>query len=179
MRVLKKRSFAWCVLAVCVLLSLSLSGGGALREYRNETLEIFVMGINGDGLSIDNDLRARADAAIALADAADALTIESAGAVRQAAENLAAADTIRLKYTANEALTSAVQALETEMKSAGLADSQRESLARHGVELRSRADTISRDVYNDKAAQFNSSLSAFPASFIAMISGVSPVELFE
>lgn len=181
MQVLKRRSVAWCVLAVVVLLSLSLSGGGALRDYRNETLDIFTLGINDDGLSIENDLAVRAETATALATEAGNSGIDEAlvSAVRQAAADLSAATGISAKYRANAALDEAVDALAAQIKTASISQAEKETLGRYSAELRSRADTIRRDVYNEKAAQFNDSLSAFPASFIAMISGVGPVELFQ
>lgn len=180
MQVLKKRSVAWCVLAVVVLLSLSLSGGGTLREEYRDTQRIFYEGMHRDGLSIDNDLKARALAAqrlcaIAADNALDAALIE---AVETSALEVAADGAISARYASNEALTRAFDAVYDALtRSSASADDLLEA-SKQQAEFLSRADAISRDIYNEKAQAFNRTRNTFPTQFIALLSGVPELALF-
>lgn len=177
----ENRLVAWVVFAACVLFSLSFSGGRALSNLRQDIETIFYQGVNGDGLCIDRDLARRAECADNLANTAsnyasiDKALVENA---REASNQLAAATAISDKYQANQACQRAVEALYAAMENTALSASDDSFAYKEYKEFQSRADTISRDFYNERAAQFNQALSAFPADLIGGLSGVKPLDLF-
>ena len=177
----ENRVVAWIVFAVAVIFSLSFSGGGALKELREQTLSIFYNGAQDDGLSIDRDLQVRSDAAYNLASVASGYAQIDAQVVtrtQEAQQALEAADSIAAKSAANQQLSKAVEDLFTAISNAPLTESDRAFVFSQYKEFISRGDTISRDVYNERARAFNDKLHAFPASLIGGFSGVKPVEIF-
>ncbi|MEF9974506.1 MAG: LemA family protein [Clostridia bacterium] len=178
----ENRLIAWIVLVLCVLFSLSFSGGRALANLRAETEQVFYQGVHADGLSIGTDLDARAECAYNLASTASNyqdIDAALATSVRDASNALAAAKTIEEKYAANAACQRAVEDLYTALDNAQLSEKDYSFALRQYKEFQSRADTISRDDYNRQATQFNQTLSAFPASFVGGLSGVKKLSLFD
>lgn len=178
----EKRTIAWVILAACVLFSLTFSGGGALSNLRAEAEKVFYQGVNGDGLCIDRDLSARADSAYKLASVAagypgvDPALVEK---VREASDNLSSAGDIPGKFQANLALGQSVEDLYSAMEKAELSKDDEAFAFKQYKEIQSRADTISRDFYNEKAAEFNKTLAGFPAGLVGALSGVKNLDLFE
>ena len=178
----ENRLIAWVVFAACVLFSLSFSGGRALENLRLDTERVFYQGVNGDGLCIDRDLSRRAECAYNLASTASgyaSIGKDLVEGARAASNSLAAAAAIADKFEANQACQRAVEDLYTAMENTALSESDRAFAYKEYKEFQSRADTISRDFYNQRAAQFNEPLSAFPAELIGGLSGVKPLELFD
>lgn len=179
MRLLKNRVFAWCVLAVVILLSLSLSGGGALKDLRLETESVFYNGVNADGLCIDRDLKARTEATYNLLTIAknysiDKALIDAADKARQQTVSGA----IGARYQANAHLTQTVEDLYTALENVSLSETDKSFAYNQYKEFKSRAETISRDPYNQRAEAFNANLWQYPAKFVASLSGIEPLELF-
>lgn len=179
----ENRPLAFIVLAVVVVLSIFLSGGGGLRELRDDALEVFRLGVNGDGLCVQNDLHQRADCAVNLAALSARyaqIPQETAVKVEQAADSLGNAgedDTAAMKR-ANDELGRAVEALYTELENAPLSESDASYALSQYKEFTSRGLTISRDGYNTVAEEFNRTLGVFPANVVGMLSGVGQLSLF-
>lgn len=179
----ENRPLAFIVLAVVVLLSIVLSGGGGLRSERSGAMNSFRFGVNNDGLCIYNDLKARADCAYNLVDLCaryDAIPQEIAQKAEQAADDLCAAgeDDVDALNLANNSLTRAVEALYTEIENASFTETDATFALSQYKEFTSRALTIARDGYNSQAEEFNRILEGFPASLVAKLSGVNKLSLF-
>ncbi|MDL2206282.1 LemA family protein [Eubacteriales bacterium OttesenSCG-928-N13] len=182
MRFSENRLIAWIVLAVVVLLSISLYGGGAMKEMRFSVQQIFTDGAQKDGLSINRDLDARADkAAILVSIAGKYLPSDSAALadVKEAADLLTNSAELSDRNDANTKLTRAVETLYTELEQQNLSETDKTNINAAYREIKSRADTISRDTYNAVAREFNQSISRFPANIISGFTGVDELPLFE
>ncbi len=182
MRFSENRTIAWAVLAVVVLLSISLSGGKAMKDMRVEAQQVFFDGAQKDGLSINRDLDVRADKAYQLTSiaskyygASDRVLVEA----QQACQQLTDAKDIPDRHAANTRLTRAVEDLYTELEKANLSEDDKQNAYSAYKEVKSRADTISRDMYNSEARKFNDSISRFPANIISDFTGVDELQLFE
>lgn len=176
----ENRKIAWAVFALAILFSLSFSGGGALRNQRSEALDIFYQGAQGDGLCIDRDLKARAEAASNLIDLSEpyGLPADILQQATDARDQLDQAVEISELSQANTALQRSIESLYTHLTKAGMSESDSQFAFSQYKEFQSRGDTISRDPYNDFAARFNRELEAFPARFVGTISRVKPLDLF-
>ena len=179
----ENRPLACIVLALVILLSIILGGGGALRDVRAQALDVFHYGVNGDSLCIYRDLMARVDCAYNLADTAaryDSIPQENIDKVVEAAEKLDKTDDsdISALNAADDALDRAVESLYTGVENAHLSDADATYALSQYKEFTSRGLTISRDGYNGYAEAFNEMLGAFPASLVGMLSGVRELPLF-
>lgn len=182
-KIRENRTLAWIVLAVVVLLSISLSGGTALRKSRAEVMDVFHYGVNNDSLCIYNDLQARVECAFNLASTAgryETIAQDAIASAEEAAQELSAVgrDDVGALYSKNTALTRAVETLYTELENAPLSDSDATFALAQYKEFSSRGLTITRDGYNARAEEFNRTLSAFPANLVATLSGVRELALF-
>lgn len=180
MHILKNRAFAWCVFALAVVLTITLSGGGGLQSMRGDVEAIFYHGVNHDELSIDRDLHARTEAAYNLMTIAEKYGVDSATihAVSESREETTKRDSISACYAANGKLTQAVESLYTALDAAELSDADKTFAYNQYKEFKARADTIGRDPYNQRAEAYNQSLNGVPAKWIAGLAGVKPLELF-
>lgn len=177
----ENRLVAWVVFAACVLFSLSFSGGRALANLRGETEQIFYQGVYGDGLCIDRDLEEIARCTQQMAELAQGYEGTGDGlaeAALEASQQLSQAQSIADKYPAYMACRDAASALYSSLSSLDLSPADESEAYQLHKEILSRVNTISRDFYNDRAAQFNETLSAFPADLVGGLSGVKPLELF-
>lgn len=195
MRLSENRTVAWIVFAIVVIASLSLSGNALEKnalEMRDDVLKVFYTGVNGDGLSIDSDLKARAKDAYTLYgiasryDGIDASLLEKALNAQKALDeaNQLPQTEIRKRSDANAALTLAVEDLYTALNNAPLSDADRRDAKSVYDDFKSHGNTIGRDPYNDLAAQYNADVrkmySGFPANLIGSIKGSAPsLELFQ
>ncbi|NLG25703.1 MAG: hypothetical protein GX558_10130 [Clostridiales bacterium] len=186
MRLSENRPLAVAALAIAVLVSVVISGGGALRDERAAVERVFYAdrGVNAD-------LTVRAEAAYNLASLAgrNGLNAPTIDAVSQAIAALQAAGSIAGKYEADQALTRAVEDLYTEMENAGLSVSDASFARKQYTNWKSSGMTIAHSVdevgakepgrgYNEKAGQFNRTLQGFPAGLIGALTGVGPLELY-
>lgn len=182
MRFSENRVIAWIVLALAVLFSVSFSGGGAMKNMRFETQQIFYDGAAKDGLSINRDLDVRADKAYVLVSIAksypgvgEAKIADAEAACKELTESKLIPD----RHAANVHLTRAVEDLYTALEQQSMSQTDKDAAYAAYKEVKSRADTISRDMYNSEARTFNESISKFPANLVAMLTGVEPLMLFE
>lgn len=195
MRLSENRTVAWIVFALVVITALSLSGNALEKnalEMRDDVIKVFYTGVNGDGLSIDSDLKSRAKDAYTLYGIAnryaqiDASLAEKALAAQKALDeaNQLPQTEIRKRSDANAALTRAVEDLYTALGNAPLSDADRRDAKSVYDDFKSHGNTIGRDPFNDLATQYNMDVrkmySGFPASLIGSIKGGAPsLELFQ
>lgn len=179
----ENRNLAWSVFTVIVILSVILSGGGALKEKRGEVLQVYYYGANDDGLCISGDMAARVECAYNLASTAkryEAIPASAPEAVTQACESVKAAEENDIAEIArrNATLTRTVEELYTEIDNADLTSTDKTYALSQYKEFNSRALTISRDVYNARAEEFNGLIDSFPASVVARVAQVGELGLF-
>ncbi len=178
----ENRTVARIVAVAVIAISILLSGGMGLRSQRSATQSVFSNGVYGDGLSIERDLFERSEAAYNLCSIATKyLGSDNAQlvAVKAARDEISAKDSVSQKAVANKKLGETVEDLYTEIESANLSEQDKQFAYRQYKEFISRGDTIGRDEYNIKAEGFNRECSRFPASLIAKLTGVKPLELFK
>ncbi|MDO4547937.1 MAG: LemA family protein [Clostridia bacterium] len=182
MKFAENRKLAWIVLVVCVLFSLSFSSERALANLRLQVETVFVSGAHNDGLCINNDLKERAENAYNIASTASNYSaVDSAlvQAARDASNALASAETISEKYAANVACQKAVEDLYTAVENTTISETDRSFILNQYKEFQSRADTIKRDHYNQRAMEYNSVLDQFPANLLARLARIDKLELFD
>lgn len=169
------------ITAVLVLLAILAGGYTSLNSLKSKTELVFINGQNNDGLGIENDLGERIDLAYNLVtiakkhlDEQDQLIIN----VLLARDALITAKSPAQKYNANMLLTQATTDLYNKLGAINLPEKDESYRKSIYADLSSRNDTISHDGYNAAAQQFNDLLLSFPASIIANLTGIKPVELF-
>lgn len=182
MRFSENRLIAWIALALVVVLSISLSGGKAMKDMRYEAERMFYDGAENDGLSIDNDLKMRANSVALLLSIAKSYLPENSQSLQEADAayaELSAAREIPARHAANERVTRAVENLYTSLEKQSL--SEHDKLSAYGAykEIQNRGYTININTYNVKAREFNNSISKFPANIISQFTGVDALVLFE
>lgn len=167
------------VAAACLLAAGSVLGiGGAkLAARANSTAAAF-----SDGMySIAADLDARLNSAANLATVAEKVSGVSADAiqaVRQAIDEVNAAQGPAAKAAADGALADAVNALYD--GAAALADAnQYDLLAGELAEFNARGNTIRNNDYNSQARQFNEILAGQPAKLIGALWGIEEAEYYQ
>lgn len=183
MRFMENRLIAFVVLAACIVFSLSFSSGRALSNLRAETEQVFYQGVDGSGLSIDRDLSVQAECAYNLASTAANYAISDSliSAAREASDRLKNAETMSGKYQAASQCTRAVEDLYTAISNIVLTQADQSFALKNYKEFGSRGDTVRRNSqdYNDPAQAFNRERNGFPASILAGLSGISPLELYQ
>ncbi|MGI6151883.1 MAG: hypothetical protein ACOYIR_08060 [Christensenellales bacterium] len=182
---LKRRGVAAIIAAVVMVLTFFASGGAKLSALRSEADRIFYSGERGDGLSIYGDLNTRLDCAYNMGIIARRSGGEGSGelgAVQSAYDALAQALNSNAPKGSlaalNRELSNAVETLYRAMEGYALSDTDETLVARQYRNFLSANDTISHGGYNLHAAEFNQTLSAFPANVIALFAGVSPLDYF-
>lgn len=183
MRLSENRKLALIVLIVCALASVVLFGGGALRNERYDILQVFSDGTD-TSLSVRHSMEAYllrcAERADALAEQgallnADAALIENAreaaAAVREGGDDLDA------RHAAYQQLLPAVETLYTNLlqgyDTTELVDAR---LAYN--DFKGAVSLIQNDQYPVMASAFNDKLENFPASLLAGLFGVKPLNTF-
>ncbi len=161
----------------------TLAGGrGSLAALREEAGIVFSVGARGDGIGIQSDLNERAAAAYNMVVIARKYLPEENALIRNALaerEALSKAVSVKEKSRANKALSVAVKDLYDALCNMALSDVDSKYPQALYTEFQSGADRISHDPYNVKAAGFNKTLTAFPASVLAALTGIKPLDLFE
>jgi LemA protein len=173
--------FAAIVMALLIVSGSLLGAGKSLRGLKNAADAAFYSGVGSSGFSIQRDLDERVISATNLITVARRYLPESDGALQsfvKARDDLAGANGIREKFDANVKLSAAAADLVSRAEREPLDDRDAAYLRSIPVDMQSRNDTISRDGYNDFAAQYNDTLSRFPANFFAAVLGIGKAELF-
>lgn len=183
MRLSENRTLAAIVLAVCVLTSIILCGGGGLRNDRYDIERVFVNGTDtslSSRHSMEAYLQRCASSASALAEqgvklGADAALIER---VRSEADVVEDGDAdLDARYEAYQALGDAVEALYTQLESANGEDALSDALLAYN-DFKGAQNLIKNDQYPAMAKEFNETLASFPASLLAGLFGVEPLNTF-
>lgn len=184
MRFSENRVLAWVVLALAILFSVSFSGGGAMRDIRYATEQVFVSGARNDGLSISNDLDVLAQKAGVLVSIAKSYLPGGSDVVNkaeQAANALRESSGAASRFEAYAATTGAIEDVYTQLQNAPMSEKDRTDALKAYKEIESRTDTVNRNKneYNTPASQFNQGLERFPASLVSKLARVEPLPLFE
>ena len=176
-----RRVAAVFLVVVIVLSSIFTGRAGLLREY-NKVEDIFKNGAEGDGLGIQNDLNDRVNYAYNMVIVAQRYmqdSDENIALVIEVRDSLIEASDHGEQYRANLQLTDATEQLFSKLSTFELTETDKGLLRRTVDNLRSRNDTISHDPYNEAATEYNRIRAAFPASLIALLTGVKAAVLFE
>ena len=181
MKLIRNRYFAAAVMAVLILAAVLLGSHRSLSGLRSRAAETFYAEVAGDNLSIGNDLQDRVEYAYSLATVAARYlegTDAQLTALREAAAALEQAPSPSAKAAANSRLTTAAAAVYDALGHYSLSETDARYRQSLYADLNARNDTIGRDGYNAVAQAFNDQLQAFPASLLAPLTGVAPLELF-
>lgn len=166
-----------CMILVSVLIGSSRS----LSQLAGQVNDAFFQGVNGDGLSIQNDLQQRMNDAYNLVVVGRRYLQEDDAAITQvltAREALANAQTPSEKYQKNNDLTAATTELYYKLQEQQLSEKDAQYNSQLYAELSSRNTTIQNDGYNQMAEDFNRTLQQFPANLLSKVVFVQPAELF-
>ena len=183
MEMLKNRKTAAIIMVVVITVSFFLGGGRQLSAENARAEAIFTEGEYGDGYGIEYDLQQRIDAAYNLKTvAARNLTGAQAGLVDrllQARQQLIDAEPPSQKAAANRQLSEAAREVHSALEEMLDGDSKDAGYNyRLWADLVSAEDRIERAGYNSAARAFNDLRGALPASLIASVMRIKPLELF-
>ena len=177
----RNRKTAALVLALAVAAAVLFGGWRSLSSYARRVENVFTAGAERDGLSIQGDLDQRLGLSANLQSiagrylSADDPLLTELTAARTA---LAAAKTPHEKYEANRRLTDAAAALNAVLLQTSLSEQDERYRSGQYASLLACNETISRDPYNQQAQAFNEALEDFPASLIAKLTAIKPLELY-
>ncbi|GHV43534.1 hypothetical protein FACS189490_13680 [Clostridia bacterium] len=172
-------NFALGVLIVCALLSIVFGGARSLNAVRHKAVAVFEHGVDGDGVSVKNDMQKRADKAwtiIAIAEKYPELAA-STEALRNAANNSSAEDIDSL-YVSDDLITKYGEILYTNLQNVNLSEKDTTNLKNAYNELRSRGNTIAHDGYNELAQKYNQLLSKGHAAVLRAVGLVKPLSYY-
>lgn len=183
MRLDENRKVAWAVLAVCVLVSVFLMGGGALGRERSRVMKVF-----NDGTDASTDIRYSMDAYLDNAGEAASIMANEAelhlgqsdltdGALKNAAligQDGAALDA---RYDAYVDLKGQVEKLYNNLYGAiGTEDFRNFKLAYD--DFWGYDDMLGRDGYHKLAKDYNALISGFPGGAVASLTGKGALNTF-
>ena len=178
MRFSENLTIARIALALSIILSLVLGGGGALMDARSAAEAQFFA--NAESISAElYEMRSNAVVLSSIAakyDTADKAFISDLnGAVALLDES----KEISAKHQASLKLDSAVENLYSNLTGLKLGDMDAQD-ARYAYKNFSSAQMrIEHDGYNESASAFNKELSGFPASLLGALRGVRALDLFQ
>lgn len=179
---LKRVGKAWAITLVMVLAATLIGSGTSLRKLRNEAESIFYQGEDQDGMGIQYDLDQLMEECYSLTVVAKRYLEDSdpmITAVLEARTALEKAKTPPRKHDAAEKLKEVSLALYEHLGNYPL--NERDLKYRNGfyAEITSRFLIIDRSSYNQRAKEFNETISKFPANILRLITFVAPLELYE
>lgn len=172
-------------LLLCLLMiagSCLLGAGTGLRQLRRQTQEVFVLGSDGSGLSLQRDLQELASQGYNLTVIARRYLPEQDGAVATVArqqEVLLAATTPKEKHRAAQELTASAKLLASTLEAMELNAEDHNLMQQVLVDIENTQQMLAGNDYNPSAAYFNRVLSSFPANILGPVTGVRPLELYE
>jgi len=178
----KKNQFAIFIMILMIVAGTLIGGHNTLAGMRGKASDVFTMGVRGDGIGIQGDLRERESIAYNMVVIARRYLPEDNALIQNvldAREGLNAASTVGKKAEADRKLETAVKDLFDVLSVTDLSSQDERYPQRLYTDFRSRGDTISHDPYNQTAAAFNRALSGFPAGLLGGLTGVRALELFE
>lgn len=181
MRLSENRKIAWCVLVLCVLVTIFLLGGMSLARERSDAIKMFEEGSDASlsiRHSMDAYLDASADAAVLMAaeselHGVDAMLVES---VRSLAEKITDGE-IEARYSAYTELKTKIDQLYNKVYDAADDSSFSEFKIAYD-DFWGFEDMIGRDDYHKTARDFNRLIGGFPGKFIAGVMGQDALNTF-
>jgi len=174
----RKRKIAWIVTISVIILSVIILGSWKLGIQRESVQDYFYNG--EDGFSIKNDIVVRTECAYNLLTIAKRTSQnkESIELLKEAVCQVEYAMTVQEYYAANQTLKFAFDILYAEIQVSNIEENDKLLAAKQADEFTSREKTIQRNEYNEKALQYNTEASKFPANILAFLSGTDQLELF-
>lgn len=175
----ENRPIAWVVLVIAILFSVSFSGGGALKNARNEAMTIYTASAIGDAtqsLSAYLDgVAQKSSEALSIARQylpQDDKAIEKAD---EAVKMLSNEKDPAQRAEAYAKLTPEVESVYSALQNAGVSSTQWTDFERAYKDFKGYSDKYDRNKneYNEPARKFNTELSKFPASLVGRIANVS------
>lgn len=181
MRLNKNRIIAGVVCAVCALVSIFGLGGWKLSGKYNDLSDIFTYGTDPDLAtrhSMDSYLDRCSEYSAQLAQVAKLYLddYESIEEVIELSEKLSETDGIAGRYEVYTDLTSAVEDMYSELQIAGAYEDTAVITAYH--DYTSAQNLIKNDGYYMEAANYNKTISAFPANVISGLFGLEKADTF-
>jgi hypothetical protein len=177
---MKKRSTAWVILTLAVVLGALFGTHRSLSSLRQDTAEAFYVGVDGDNYGISGRLDAKLESARNLCKIAGKYNVAAEEkAVEDACMELEKAQGIHDKYAADAALNDAVDSLSRAMAQQDLTDEDegyRTSLTANVTSYTLQINKLATD-YNAQVRQFNSDVfGGFPAKILGTITGIHELE---
>ncbi|MGX8705391.1 MAG: hypothetical protein ACSW8J_02330 [bacterium] len=178
MRIDENRTIAWAVLALCVVLSVFVMGGGALGRERGKALKVFNDGANtklSTRHSMDAYLDAAGEFAVIMAREAENLGESELGRQTRADAALVGQDAadLTIRSRAYTDLKDEVNQLYNK-----LYDSVGENFKHAYDDFWGQDDMLKRDEYHKLAKDYNALASGFPAGLVASITRQGALDTF-
>lgn len=183
MRIDENRTIAWAALALCVVLSVFVMGGGALGRERSRALKVFNDGANtklSTRHSMDAYLDAAGENAVIMAGEAEIYlgeselgrqTLADAALVGQDAADL----TIRSRAYTD--LKGEVEQLYNKLY-ASVGEAEFKNFKHAYDDFWGQDDMLKRDEYHKLAKDYNALASGFPAGLVASITRQGALDTF-
>jgi len=178
----KKRTNAWLITIIVVILATTIGAGSSLNKLKKQAESIFYIGEDMDGTGIQHDLE------MIMSDCSNLTVVAGRymdkehnliNAVRKNKEALGAAKTPGKKYREAQNLLQSAVELYIYMGDLSLSEKDRNFRNNLYVNINSHNIIISRSTYNQHAREFNNILNRFPANILSTVAFVSPLELYE
>ena len=176
MKITENLHIARAVLAVAIIASILISGGGALSKIKSVATDNFYA---QDGISFD--LIRRGESAQLLATLAQSYSLDESviSRVNSAAQVISDADqSIGDRGKAHTELSLAVDDLYTKLTQANLSEADENYAYSLYKEIQSRAQIIDHSDYDTLAADYNKEASGFPAGLISKLTGLGSLDSF-
>ena len=177
MRFSENRPLALTVLALVIVAALILGGGGGLLKKRAALEAQFDAPAESIGAEL-REMRSNAVALLGIAEGRSDADAHLRAALNEALSALDRAEDISDKYAASLALDAAVESCYQNLTTLSLPDMTAKDARYAYKNFTSAQLRISHDDYNQQAEAFNRELGGFPASLIAALRGVKPLNLF-
>lgn len=168
-------------LACCLMAALGLLLGPYVSGLRLEkSLEdIFYNGESGNGIGVASDLSDRADCGVNLASVGSRYLESSLlSPLKNAAQGLRSAGSLREKAEANETLEREFRAVSSLLEAEDLSGKDEELVSSLVSMFDSCSYTMSHDGYNAEASGYNSAIKTFPGSLIFSLMGLETAPIF-
>ena len=177
---MKDAKRARIIMIVVIALSILFGGYRSLSAEAAKVEDIFFSGVDSDGIGINSDLSHRIDISQNLITVAKRyLSAEDASITMlvDASSMVTSSSSPSDKLRANRELQLAFIELSKKLDAYDLNEKDRRYCDNLTTDFYSRNHIISLDGYNQKAIDFNTKLTRFPASLLGPLTGIKPFEL--
>ncbi len=181
MEKLKDKKIAVLLMILMIVLGTAFGSHRSLMKLYNSAQNIFYIGENKDGLSIQHDLEDRVEYSGYLVKVAEKYMSSDnklIADVKSSKDALKNADTIKEKSNANYQLYSAVRALYDELGNYKLTEKDVQYRREYYASFSSFGDTISGSSYNNAAREYNRVLNSFPANILGRLTAIRELDIF-